>query len=86
MQVNHIDEDKYNNAVTNLEWCTRSYNQSYSASKWKYTLRKGSEVIEVINVTDFCKGSDFYPSAFWRVRKGKQKTIKGWEVTYSLLD
>ena len=41
--------------------------------------------MEVVNVTDFCKDSDFYPSAFWRVRKGKQKTIKGWEVTYSLL-
>ena len=32
-QVNHIDEDKTNNAAYNLEWCTASYNRRYSAHK-----------------------------------------------------
>ena len=27
--VNHIDEVKYNNIVTNLEWCTVEYNNNY---------------------------------------------------------
>lgn len=32
-QVNHIDEDKSNNSVENLEWCTNQYNVDYSISK-----------------------------------------------------
>ena len=30
--VNHKDEDKYNNSVDNLEWCTYSYNASYKGN------------------------------------------------------
>lgn len=32
-EINHKDEDKTNNSVSNLEWCNRQYNNDYSLAK-----------------------------------------------------
>lgn len=42
--VNHKDEDKYNPEVTNLEWCSKSYNKVYSVGKAVVALKDGIEV------------------------------------------
>lgn len=39
-EVNHIDEDKTNNRVDNLEWCTRLYNLTYNDRHKKVGLKQ----------------------------------------------
>ena len=34
-QINHKDENKENNKVDNLEWCTHKYNMNYGSVKQK---------------------------------------------------
>ena len=38
--VNHIDEDKLNNVVDNLEWCTRQYNNNYGRRNEKISIKQ----------------------------------------------
>ena len=49
-QVNHKDGNKLNNCVDNLEWCTKSYNVSYSKS---IKIKQIDPITkEVINIYD----------------------------------
>lgn len=46
-QVNHKDENKQNNNVDNLEWCTNQYNTNYGTTKKRMAEKIKKKVIQM---------------------------------------
>ena len=53
LEVNHLDEDKTNNCLSNLEWCTRSYNNNYGTRNDRVakTMTNGKRSIPIAQLT-----------------------------------
>lgn len=45
--VNHIDENKQNNHISNLEWCTHKYNTNHGTSIARRSATQSTEVMGV---------------------------------------
>lgn len=55
--VNHKDENKLNNAATNLEWCTQSYNMTYNQVNRRVSSKlKGRQAHNAVRVIDESTG------------------------------
>lgn len=76
-EINHKDEDKSNNRVDNLEWCTKSYNVSYSKSI-KIKIYNGTETIYNF-VSEAAIKNNVSASAIYNCLYGKSKTCGGYE-------
>jgi hypothetical protein len=79
-EVHHKDEDKANNSVNNLEWCSRSYNMKESLSKSCVLINNKGERCEVNCYNEFERNNNLHKGSISRLVSGKFKQTKGWRL------
>lgn len=79
--VNHIDEDKLNNDVSNLEWCSSEYNNQYSLGHQFSLISPDGYVIDFASVGEAARLVGTNNGNMSRlVNRKKYKQIKGWRL------
>lgn len=79
-QVNHKDENKLNNDVSNLEWCDAQYNVEYSKAKEYLVLTPDGDVVEVFNLNKYCKSIGIDSGHLYKTLTGSRKQHKGYKL------
>lgn len=77
-EVNHIDEVKSNNNISNLEWMTSKDNSAYSNAREYLFVSPSGSVVTVYNLTEFCKENNLSRVCMGFVNSGSQFKHKGW--------
>lgn len=81
--VNHINENKIDNRVENLEWCTNAYNIRYSDTKAVDVYSKDGEFIETLDaISDVAAKYNTNTSNVSRCCKSKYRIVKGFCFRY----
>lgn len=84
-EVNHKDENKLNNVVSNLEWCNRTYNVNYgtaiermikTVSKPVLQFTLDGKFVREWESTRECERNGYNHGAVVSCCRGKQKTHK----------
>lgn len=87
-QVNHIDEDKENNRVENLEWCTVRANLNHGTYNSRMSKTKSKPIICIETGIEYSSGKEcarqmgLNRGNIASVLKGRYKTTGGYTFKY----
>lgn len=88
LEVNHLDEDRTNNCLNNLEWTTRAENLNYGNRAKKYGEARGKKVKCIETGIIYCSTREAERQTgcphthISDCAKGKQETCKGYHWEY----
>lgn len=83
-EINHKDENKANNCIDNLEWCTRKYNCNYGTKNERVGKKviqydkKMNKIKEYKTISEASRETNIFNSSISAVCKGKRKTAGGY--------
>lgn len=83
-EVNHKDEDKTNNCVENLEWCTSQYNVEYSKAKAIIGIDKITGlIVEFTSINEASRQLGINQGNICTCLKGRYKSCGGFQWYYA---
>jgi hypothetical protein len=89
-QINHKDENKRNNAVSNLEWCTQEYNLSYGRpGNWHFPrpvaclTNDGARVATYPGVRAASRAAGVATSTISKCCRGARRSAAGYKWQYA---